>query len=156
MALGWNSCQDIGLLDLMCNDGSTVNCMNICGGRPLAMKTLQVCISKNITCLKTGDTITMAVSCDLEEPLKDALYYDVEVDIEHGPKMGFSGEICNRWNGVASQLCNTNKIRWKSKLGGIMIEHRWKAYIGHMRARGQLSDENGLFLCVNATVRISP
>jgi hypothetical protein len=29
--IGWNSCQNIGLLDQMCSRGSTENCINTCG-----------------------------------------------------------------------------------------------------------------------------
>jgi hypothetical protein len=64
--IGWENCQDVGLFDEKCSNGSTENCVNFCGGR-LAMKSVKFCLDRPRMIVKLGSSVSGAVFGDLGE-----------------------------------------------------------------------------------------
>jgi hypothetical protein len=115
------------------------------------MKTMRFCLNKPGMTLTVGDDVSVAISCDLEKPLKGSLYYNLNVVVGNGPKRALSGEICNQKEGNQYQYCNTTKLEWKSPPRLLFIPSSWRPYAGRVRGTARLSDEDGLFLCLNAS-----
>jgi hypothetical protein len=121
--IGWENCQDVGLFDEKCSNGSTENCVNFCGGR-LAMKSVKFCLDRPRMIVKLGSSVSGAVFGDLEYPIKNALYVDGYVNFSGAILPIPPTEICNEMN--LPQYCNTTRPRWNFTY---LIRNSWKTLV---------------------------